>query len=228
LPAPNDPAAGTVLLRAANGNLPEVRIGHYLFPTDTPAKRHTLTNRIDWNVNSSQSFVFSHQLGRSNDLRSFSGTNRIADSIIGRIRNTDAINITHNWVANAHLINQVRFQLSRLDPSSAQAAGELSPAVLVSFTPPGENSQTQVFGSTTNSSDRKEDRWQIQDTLSWVRGNMTWRFGGDYQHVDTLFIDRFDVTGTYSFTGSNGFVFFTDFSFSRLQQNLGTNSALLK
>ena len=35
--------------------------------------------KVDWNLNDAQSLTFSYQLGRSNDLRSFSGTNRIAD-----------------------------------------------------------------------------------------------------------------------------------------------------
>ena len=199
-------------------------VGHYLTPTDTPAKKPIFTNRIDWNANKAQNFTFSYQLGRSNDLRSFSGTNRIADSIIGRVRNTDAFNITHNWILSSSFINQARFQYSKLDPSSAQAAGATSPAVLVTFTPPGQTSQTQVFGSTTNSSDRKENRWQVQDTLSLVKGSMTWRAGVDYQNVDTMFIDRFDVTGTYTFSN---FSFFAGNSASRLQQNFGTTSKLL-
>jgi hypothetical protein len=201
-----------------------VVVGNYLTPTDTPAIKHIFTTRGDWNINKAQSLVVSYQLGRSNDLRSFSGTNRIADSIIGRIRNTDAINFTHHWVIGSRVINQARFQYSKLDPSSAQAAGATSPAILVTFTPPGLSSTTQVFGSTSNSSDRQENRWQVQDTLSIVNGSMTWRAGVDYQNVDTTFIDRFDVTGTYTFSN---FSFFAGSSASRLQQNFGTTSNLL-
>ncbi len=227
LPTPNEPTAGTVTIAAANcapQTCPAVTVGHYLTPTDTPAIKHIFTARGDWNINNAQSLVVSYQLGRSNDLRSFSGTNRIADSIIGRVRNTDAINFTHNWVIGAKVINQARFQYSKLDPSSAQAAGATSPAVLVTFTPPGLTSQTQVFGSTSNSSDRKENRWQFQDTISIVGGAMTWRAGIDYQNVDTAFIDRFDITGTYTFSN---FSFFAGNSASRLQQNFGTTSELL-
>jgi hypothetical protein len=53
---------------------------------------------------------------------------------------------------------------------------------------------------------------------------MTWRVGFDYQNVDTTFIDRFDVTGTYTFSN---FSFFAGNSASRLQQNFGTTSSLL-
>jgi len=227
LPSPNDTVPGTVSIAAASCApqvCPAIVIGHFLMPTDTPARKHIFSTRADWNINQAQNVTFSWQLGRSNDLRAFSGTNRIADSIIGRIRDTDAYNFTHNWVVNSNFINQARVQYSKLDPSSGQAAGALSPAVLVTFTPPGDTSQTQVFGSTSNSSDRKENRWQFQDTLTLVSGAMTWRAGVDYQKVDTQFIDRFDVTGTYTFSN---FSFFAGNSASRLQQNFNTTSTLL-
>ena len=70
--------------------LPGVQVGRYITPIDTPAKKHIFTQRVDWNPADAHSFTFSYQLGRSDDLRSFSGTNRIADSLIGRVRDTDA------------------------------------------------------------------------------------------------------------------------------------------
>lgn len=224
LPTPNDPTGGTFMIAAATCPMgftcPAVTVGHYLSPTDTPAIKHIFTNRIDWTINKEQSFTFNWQRGRSNDFRAFSGTNRIADSIIGRVRNTDAYSFTHNWVLNSSLLNQARFQYSKLDPNSAQASGSTSPAVLVTFSQVG----TQVFGSTTSSSDRKENRWQAQDTFAWVDGSRTWRFGVDYHHVDTEFLDRFDQTGTYTFSN---FSYFAAGVPTRLAQNFGGTSSLL-
>ena len=222
LPTPNNPSLGTVVVPAATCptgfTCPAVTVGNYTLATDTPALVHTATSRVDWNAGKYQNMTFSWQLGRSNDLRSFSGTNRIADSIIGRVRNTDGFNFTHN-LFDGNKVNQVRVQYSKLDPSSAQAAGALSPAVLVTFTAQG----TQVFGSTTSSSDRKENRWQIQDTFSLVNGDKTWRMGYDFQNIDTTFIDRFDVTGTYTFGTFSNFIGGVP---TRLQQNFGGDSNL--
>ena len=223
LPAPNDSSAPVVTLNPSAG-YPGVQVGHYLTLAGTPAKKHIFSQRVDWNVNDAHNLVFNYQLGRSDDLRAFSGTNRIADSLIGRVRNTDAFNVSHNYVISSNVVNQARLQYSTLDPSSAQNSGALSPAVLVTFRPPGESSnQTMVFGSTSSSSDRKEKRWQFQDTLSWVEGPRTWRFGADYHNVDTTYIDRFDATGTYSF---GSFVFFAANSPSRVQQNFNATSDL--
>jgi hypothetical protein len=221
LPSPTDTSV-TVTLPTSAG-FPAVQVARYIVPVATPAKNHTFTARADWNLNDAQNFTFSYQLGRSNDLRAFSGTNRIADSLIGRVRNTDAFNVTHNYTISAKVVNQIRAQYSTLDPSSTQSAGATSPAVLVTFTPPGETSQTQVFGSTTSSSDRQEKRFQIQDTLNYISGNSTWRVGGDLHHVDTTYIDRFDATGTYTF---GSFVFFAANNPSRFQQNFNNNSRL--
>ena len=217
LPAPTNPERTITVTSGAQS----VQVAPYIAPFDTPAKRHIFSARSDYNLNNAHNFTFSYQLGRSNDLRAFSGTNRIGDSIIGRIRNTDAYNATHNYVISANAVNQFRFQYSTLRPRSAQNAGALSPAVLVTFVPPGESSTTQVFGSTSNSSDRTEDRWQFQETFNYTLGAHTLRVGGDAQRVNALYTDRFDTTGTYNFTN---FVFFNINSVSSFQQNFNTES----
>jgi hypothetical protein len=218
LPAPTDPSRTQTVTFTG---FPSVDVAPYIAPFATPAKKHIFTARGDWNLNNAHNFTFGYQLGRSNDLRAFSGTNRIGDSLIGRIRNTDGYNATHNYVITSKLINQARFQYSTLRPRSEQSAGATAPAVLVTFVPTGESSTTQVYGSTTSSSDRIEDRWQFQDTLSYVRGSNSMRFGVDYQKVDAMFLDRFDTTGTYRFSS---FVFFNINSVSSMTQNFNTTS----
>ena len=223
LPAPTQ--ATPQFIAPASAGFPAVTVAPYITPADTPFTNHIFTARGDWHITGAQNVTLSYQLGRSNDLRAFSGVNRIADSLIGRIRNTDAFNFTHNYVITSKLINQARVQFSRLDPSSAQTAGATSAAVLVGA-PTASGGGTQVFGSTTSSSDRKENRFQLQDTVSFVSGSHTWRFGGDFHDVDTTFIDRFDATGTYSFTGNSGFAFFAANNPSTFAQNFNTSSVL--
>jgi len=219
LPAPTNPERAVTVTSGSQS----VQVAPYIAPFDTPLKKHIFLQRIDLNLNKIHNFTFNYQLGRQKDLRQFSGTNRIASSLIGRIRNSDAFNFTHNFIASSKFINQFRFQYSRLKPRSSQNAGEVAPAVLVTFTPPGESSQTQVYGSTSNSSDRKENRLQFQNTFSYVVGSNLIRIGADVQSVKTLFIDRFDATGTYSFSN---FVFFNINSVSRYQHNFNTDSEL--
>jgi hypothetical protein len=221
LPAPTDLSRTVNVTGTFNGSSVTVPVAPYITPVDTPAIKHIFQTRVDWNLNNANNFTFGYQLGRSNDLRAFSGTNRIADSLIGRIRDTDGFNATHNLILSSKAVNQFRFQYSTLRPRAAQDAGELSPALLVTFTPPGDTSQTQVFGSTTSSSDRKENRWQFQDTFNYIFGAHSVRVGGDVQRVNTTFIDRFDATGTYRYSS---FVFFNVNSVSSFQQNFNNTS----
>ena len=203
-----------------------VYVAPYISFAETPLRRNTFQARADWNLNDKNTFTFNYQLGRSNDLRQFSGTNRLADALIGRIRNTDAFNATYNYVASSKIVNQFRFQYSRLRPESTPSAGAEAPVILISgFTPPGENStNTQIYSaSTSGSSDRKEDRLQFQNTLTYIAGNHSLRFGGDYQRVNSEYIDRFDVTGTYRFSN---FFFFTQNSVSSFQQNFNNTSVV--
>ncbi len=221
LPAPTEPT-----VYPSNTGANSIPIGQYFEFVDTPSKKHLFSTRVDWNLNQANNFTFGYQMGRSNDLRQFSGTNRLADALIGRVRDSDAFNATHNLILSSHTVNQARFQFSKLRPSSAPSSGEMAPVVIVGgFTPPGEPfSASQIFSaSTSGSSDRKEDRIQIQDTLTHVIGSHSLKFGGDFQNVKTLFIDRFDATGTYRFSN---FFFFNQNNVTSFQQNFNTESEL--
>ncbi|MGD9561742.1 MAG: carboxypeptidase regulatory-like domain-containing protein [Pyrinomonadaceae bacterium] len=220
LPAPTHPD------RAIRSNTGSnfILVAPYIAFADTPATKHLFSTRADWTANQANSFTFGFQLGRSNDLRQFSGTNRLADALIGRVRDTDAFNVTHNLVASSRIVNQARFQYSRLRPNATPSSGADAPVVLISgFRAPDETSNaTQIYSaSTSGSSDRIEDRWQIQDTLTYIAGNHALKFGGDFMRVDSQYIDRFDVTGTYRFSN---FFFFNQNSVSFFSQNFNTES----
>jgi hypothetical protein len=47
-----------------------------------------------------------------------------------------------------------------------------------------------------------ERRWQIADTVVWVRGNHTFKFGEDYIHTDDLISNLYNQYGGYSYTGN--------------------------
>lgn len=47
-----------------------------------------------------------------------------------------------------------------------------------------------------------ERRWQLSDTVGWVKSNHTLKFGGDYIHTDDLISNLYNQFGGYSYTGS--------------------------
>lgn len=189
----------------------EAGIAPYVSRISTPARNHTLTTRIDHNFSDLHNGSVLYQLGRQNNLRQFGGGNRLAEALQGKTRNTDAISYTDNYVVSTTLVNQIRFQWSRLAPG-VTAQADHGPVVLITLddplpaTDPERRSGTLVAGSSTaGATDRRESRVQGQEILSLAHDEHSLKFGGDLQFIRSTFIDLSDVSGTYSFSNALDF-----------------------
>ncbi len=176
-------------------------LGRFVQPSNTPRRRHKLTGRIDHNFSDGNYFTFSYQFGKTIDKRQFNGGNRLAEALVGKLRSTHAVNFTHNYVISSSAVNQFKLQYSTLKPQLVADGQFVDPVVLISFREPDRNfNTTLVAGSSTlGSSDRKENRWQFQDTYNQVIGRNTLRLGFDVQRVDSTYIDLSDASGTFNF-----------------------------
>ncbi|MEZ5307750.1 MAG: carboxypeptidase regulatory-like domain-containing protein [Pyrinomonadaceae bacterium] len=176
-------------------------LGRYLDATDTPRKRQTFTLKLDHNFSASNYINFNYQFGTSDDKRQFNGGNRLAETLVGKKRDTQAFNFTHNWVINGSTVNQAKFQYSTLKPQLVASGQFTDPVVLVSFREPGNTfNTTLVAGSSTlGSSDRKEIRYQVEDVFNKIFGSNTFRTGFSVQHIDSTYIDLGDASGTFNF-----------------------------
>lgn len=177
----------------------------------TPSKASNSTARIDHQFSQSHNTAFVYQRGRLTNLRGFSGGNRLAESLMGRLRDSDAVSISDNLVFSASAVNQTRFQYSRLAPGIRTQNG--GPVALISLNDPllpGDSERrtgTLVAGSSTSgATDRREVRQQLQDILSLVSGNHSLKFGVDYHRVQSEFIDLSDATGTFNFASAGDFL----------------------
>mgnify|MGYP001214873001 CR=1 FL=1 len=211
LPPPTTPAA-------AVGN-----IAPYLEAVPTPLRNHTFTTRIDHNFTNTNNITFNIQYGKRNDFRQFSGGSRLAEALVGNSRDTNAYSLVHNYVFSANLVNQAKFQYSTLKPLVISDTDLSAPVVLVALPAVADRGSSTLIGgsSTTGSSDRKEDRWQFQDSLTYILGSHSLKFGVDVQRVNSLFIDRSDATGTFNFGNPAGFLANT---VTRYRHNFGASS----
>ncbi|HKR02754.1 MAG TPA: TonB-dependent receptor [Pyrinomonadaceae bacterium] len=187
-------------------------IAPFIEGVSTPVRNHTFTSRIDHRFSDLHNGSFLYQLGRQTNLRQFGGGNRLAEALLGRTRNTDAISYSDNLVISPKIVNQARIQFSRLTPA-VEAGGERRPVVLITLndplasTDPEARSGTLVAGSSTSgASDRRETRVQAQDALSWIVGSHSLKIGGDFQHIRSTFIDLSDISGTFSFSSVTDFI----------------------
>ena len=224
LPAPTNPAAKrdeTVsgsALKAVNGIAPFVSV------VNTPQRNHIFTTRVDHKFTDLHNGSFVLQLGRLNNLRQFGGGDRLAEALLGKTRNTNAISYSDNYVFSAKAVAQTRFQFSQLTPAIEATGGVTKPVVLVGFKDSldPKNIGTLTAGtSTAGATDRRETRFQFQEIFSYVKGSHSLKFGGDVQKIKSVFIDLSDATGTWDFDSAGDFLANTP---SRFRQNFLTTS----
>jgi hypothetical protein len=225
LPRPTT-LAGRRFEPTATAPNPPAELAPFVESVSTPARTRAFTARLDHNYASTHDGTFLLQLGRSKNLRQFGGGLRLAESLQGRGRDTEALAYTDNFVLSSTLVNQLRAQLSRLRPSLLSSGR--GPVVLITIDDPLSSDDTQdrsgtlVAGSSTSgASDRSESRFQLQETLTLVRSTHTLKLGADVQRVRSTFIDLSDATGTYSFTSAGDFLASTP---SRFRQRFNTES----
>jgi len=223
LPAPTnlaekrDEDPSSPALKAVNGVAPFVSL------LSTPQRSHTFTTRIDHKFTDMHNGSFLLQLGRLNNLRQFGGGNRLAEALIGKTRNTDAISYSDNYVLSAKAVAQTRFHFSRLTPAVEATGGASTPVLLVSIRDSlALDTGTLVAGtSTSGATDRKETRFQFQEIFAYIGGSHAMKFGGDIQRIKSTFIDLSDASGTWSFDSAGDFLANTP---SRYRQNFQTSS----
>ena len=207
-------------------------VAPFVSSVSTPSKNTSITARVDHQFGPMHKASIVYQAGRFINLRQFGGGNRLAESLQGRRRNSDALSFSDTFVFSERVVNQLRFQYSRLAPAF-EARGGISPVVLIALKDslpaedPERRSGTLVAGSSTSGgSDRREKREQLQEVLSLIAGNHSIKLGADIHRVHSTFIDLSDLSGTFNFASAADFLanvpsrFRQNFQSSSTQKNL--------
>lgn len=192
----------------------------------TPNLNHVLTARIDHRLFKNNDITFGIQFADRNNRRTNgASTTRLEDAFQAKNNNTIAYNVTNNHVFGASTVNQFRAQWSQYKPSF-QTADPLDPVVLVGFRNPVTNSvQTLIAGNSTTSTSqnfsdsRTETRWQIQDSVTHIWKNHTFKMGFDAQDVLSKVLGLGDATGTFNF---GSVLQYSNNQVTRYRQNFGT------
>ena len=216
--------------RTENASAPALNtdIAPFIAPVNTPSRNHIFTTRIDHSYTGTHNAAIVYQLGRLDNLRQFGGGNRLAEALQGKTRNSNALSYTDNYVFSPKVVNQIRAQFSRLTPAVEAVGGAASPVVLITIndplpsTDPANRSGTLIAGSsTTGATDRRENRFQLQNVLSYAGSAHSLKFGGDVQRIKSTFIDLSDASGTFNFASAGDFLAGVP---NRFRQNFLTRS----
>ncbi len=191
----------------------------------TPNQNHVLSARVDTRLWKGNDLTFGIQFAdRSNKRTNGSSTTRLEDAFQAKNNNTIAYNVTDNQVFGAVAVNQIRAQWSQFKPSFQTATPD-DPVVLVGFRNPVTNGvQTLIAGNSTTSTSqsfsdsRNETRFQIQDSLTYMWKNHTFKAGADIQRVVSKVQGLEDVTGTFNFTNV---LAYSNNQVTRYRQNFG-------
>ena len=225
MPSPTHPQRSR--LEDAEEPTRAAEVAPFISSISTPLRNTSITARVDQQFGPMHNASIVYQAGRLINLRQFGGGNRLADALQGRRRNSDAISISDTFVFSDAAVNQLRFQYSRLAPAFEARGGD-KPVVLITLNDPlsaedpERRSGTLVAGSSTaGGSDRRENRFQLQNVLSLVSGSHSLKLGADVHHVRSTFIDLSDLTGTFNFASAGDFLAGVS---SRFRQNFQSSS----
>lgn len=210
---------------------PATPISAYNAQFSTPNLNHSFTARVDHKLTSNNEFTVGWQLGRRDNKRTNgASTTRLDDALQARKSDTDAYNFTDNHVFNSKAVNQFRMQYSIFEPSY-QTDNPFDPVILIGYRNPTTNAnQTLIVGNSTAAitgdstafpQNRKETRWQFQDSLTYILGSHTLKTGFDIQNVRSKADSLGDATGTFSFPN---ILDFQNNRLSRYLQNFGDRS----
>jgi hypothetical protein len=207
LPAPTNPSRR----RVEDAETP-AEVAPFVSSVSTPLRNTSITTRVDQQFRPMHNASIVYQAVRIINLRQFGGGNRLAESLQGRRRNSDAFSFSDTLVLSERLVNQARFQYSGLAPAF-EASGGNSPVVLIALNDPlpaedpERRTGTLVAGSSTSGgSDRREQRVQLQNVLSFANGDHSLKLGADIHHVRSTFIDLSDLSGTFNFASAGDFL----------------------
>src|SRR5215510_5485370 len=219
LPKPNGADLG-VTRRNRNGQTTTVNggapVGLFDETVTTPRVAHTLQSRVDFRPGEKSEAFALFTLARNRDERGFPGGRRTLDTLLSSGRNSQSYAFSDILILSSRTVNTARFQFSRLRPVFAPPADK--PVVIINIADPRDvtgdpnaNPLTRSGNLTAGAStlfavDRREDRYQIQDTLSYARGAHTARVGVDAQAIRSRFVDLEDTTGTFNFATAADFL----------------------
>lgn len=191
-------------LPAPNGGPVGAGVGLYDLAVRTPRTSHSGQLRGELEAGERHRLGSFATIARSRDRRGFAGGRQLPETMRGRGRDSQSWSVTDQWTIAGRSFNSLRFQWSGLSPVDAPAKADgASPVVLIDIDDPrgdGDRSGTLVAGSSTlGGMERRESRWQLQETLTVARGRQTIRLGLDLHAIDSRVAELTDRSGTWRF-----------------------------
>ena len=217
LPQPNGANLGSVGIDrqgrsvVLNGG---AEVGLYDLDVSTPKVTDTLQTRVDVNLGAGHSGFALATLARNRDERDFAGGRRTLDTMRQTGRDSHSVALSDAFVISERAFAETRFQYSRLSPANAPLSSR--PVVLIEIDDPRDvpglpnplsrRGNLLTGSSNAGGTDRREDRFQAQETFTLTRSQHQLRMGVDAHLIRSRYIDLEDTTGTFYFASPADFL----------------------
>ena len=183
----------------------------------TPESSNLINARADFNFSQAHNAAVRFDLLRGENNRGFPGGTRLVDTILIQGRNSDSISVSDFLIISNKLVNQGRFQYSRLLPRAAASVDALS----ITIKSPSLTAGAYSGSNTSPAFAREERRTQFQDNISFIYRTHVLKAGADIQLVRSTYEDLFATGGQYTFDTVQDFL---DNNPSRFVQRFDTKS----
>lgn len=184
----NDLVTATIL----DDDLNRVNLG---FGVLVPRRSTTFSPRFDYQINTNNTLIARYSFSNSSTLNDGIGGFSLPERAYETGNSQHTFQITETAILNSSMVNEVRFQYTR--QRSHRLGDSTIPTLNVS-------SAFIAGGSQVGEVINTDQRWELQDFVSWQKGSHSIKFGGRLRGVHTTDINANNFGGTYVFTG--GFV----------------------
>jgi len=158
----------------------------------TPLRRTFFSPRIEYQLSQTNTLAARYNYTRSNLQNAGVGELSLLSQSYNSLNSEQSVQLTETAIINKSIVNELRFQYVR--GSGAQSGNDSVPTlrVLDAFNDGG----AQVGRSST-----LENRWELQDYVSWTRGHHALKVGARLRGVKITDISPQNFGGTYIFAG---------------------------
>jgi hypothetical protein len=171
------------------------RITPFRLTVLTPQRRTSINPRVDYQLNANHTLVVRYSYFHSSSDRFGIGGFSLPERAYNTTSTIQTLQVTETAVLNKKAVNEVRFQYIPEGRTDAGNNSRPTINVLDAFV-----SGAPAVGPSSN----PERRLWLQENLTWIAGNHTFRTGMRVRHSSILDISPNNFGGTFTFAGGVG------------------------